>query len=245
VELGALDVEPTPEGVAALLPDDVAPAAVADALRVTPLSISPATSRDDGSVWLLTPGPVRVGSFDLVPPGHGRSDDAIVLSDRPAFGTGRHPTTALCLELLDEALEIAIPSALLDVGTGSGILALAALRRGVPSAVGLDLDEDALHAAAENARLNDLSGRLHLVAGGPASVHGRWPIVLANVQAAPLMEMAPDLARRVAHGGRLVLSGVPAAMAPDVTAAYRHQGMRHHDTRTRLGWSALEFQPSW
>src|SRR6185436_8647169 len=110
-----------------------------------------------------------------------------------AFGTGLHPTTALCLETLQEELEVARPSAVLDVGTGSGVLALAALLLGVPQAHGIDIDDEALRVVAENARVNGLEARLELSRDGPETLSGAWPLVFANVLPAPLMEMAPAL----------------------------------------------------
>ena len=79
------------------------------------------------------------------------------LIDAAAFGTGLHPTTALCLEALEEEVGIAAPDAVLDVGTGSGVLALGALMLGVPRALGIDIDDEALRIAAENARINACS----------------------------------------------------------------------------------------
>jgi len=125
------------------------------------------------------------------------------------------------------------------------VLALAALLMGVPRALGLDLDAEALRAAAENARLNALDGRLQLVLGGPDAVAGAWPLVVANVLAAPLVELAPVLVRRVGHHGRLVLSGIPSSVEPDVDRAYRRLGMRRVRAQSRAGWSALVLQASW
>jgi ribosomal protein L11 methyltransferase len=133
----------------------------------------------------------------------------------------------------------------LDIGTGSGILALAALHWGVPRVVAIDIDGDAVRVAAENARVNALAARLHLVHGGPDVLSGSWPLVLANVLAAPLMDMAPALALRVGGSGRLVLSGIRASLAADVEQAYRRVGMRQVGARTRDGWSALIFHASW
>ena len=107
------------------------------------------------------------------------------------------PTTALCIEMLEEVLAVERIANVLDVGTGSGILALAALKMGVPQAVGVDIAADALKVAAENASLNGLSDRLELIHGGADAVTGVWPVGLANVLAAPLIEMAPLLVRRV------------------------------------------------
>ena len=137
VELGALDVERSPGGgIAALMPDGVAPEQVALALGVADLSISPAVGRDAGSVWTLSPRPTRIGRLRIVPADAGPEPGVLRLTDSAAFGTGLHPTTAMCLEAIEEALEPAPPGALLDVGTGSGVLALAALLMGVPQALG-------------------------------------------------------------------------------------------------------------
>ncbi len=232
VQLGALDVEPLNDGLAAIMPDAVTPDVVAHSLGVSSVTVSPAVGRDDDSVWLLSPRAVRIGGVRIV--------------DSPAaFGTGHHPTTALCLEAIEDTLSIAVPDSVLDFGTGSGILALSALMMGVPAAVGLDIDSDALKIAAENARLNNLSDRLQLVLGGPAAVNGTWPLVVANVLAAPLIEMAPVLVRRIGHRGRLILSGIPMSLESEVTQAYRRLGMRQIHWETRGGWTVLVVEASW
>ncbi|HZI80421.1 MAG TPA: 50S ribosomal protein L11 methyltransferase [Vicinamibacterales bacterium] len=234
IDLGALDVEPTPgAGVAALMPDRVTPAEVMAALGTGELAVSPAVPRDAGSVWVLSARPIRIGSHELR------------LVDAGAFGTGLHPTTALCLDALEDAIGATPPDHVLDVGTGSGVLALAALVLGVPRATGIDVDEDAIRVAAENARLNGLDRRLRLTRGGPESITGTWPLVLANVLAAPLIEMAPALVRRVGRRGRLVLSGIPAGVAADVDQAYRRLGMQGVRTASRGGWTALVLHATW
>ena len=246
VELGALDVEQVPGGgIAALMPDGVAPDALALALGADDISISAAIGRDAGSVWTLSPRPTRIGRLRIVPADAGAEPGVLRLTDSAAFGTGRHPTTVMCLEAIEEALQPSPPGALLDVGTGSGVLALAALLMGVPRALGLDIDADALRAAADNARLNRLDARLQLACGGPDAVTGSWPLVVANLLAAPLVELAPVLARRVGHHGRLVLSGIPSSVEPDVERAYRHQGLQRVRAQSREGWSALVLQASW
>lgn len=245
VALGALDVDASDAAVAAVLPDSVPAQTVADALAPGVVTTSAAVGRDDGSVWILNPRPTQVGSLLLVPAHLPAPPGALRLGDGPAFGTGLHVTTALCLEAFDDLLETTQPASMLDVGTGSGVLALAALLHGVPTAVGLDIDPAALVVAAENAQLNGVTGRLQLLLGGPEAVDGRWPLVMANVLAAPLMDMAATLVQRVAHGGELVLSGVHSAVASDVERAYRRLGMRHVRTESRGGWSLLLLRPSW
>jgi ribosomal protein L11 methyltransferase len=248
IELGALDVESSgTASLAVLLPDSVAPEQLARALGLDAgaISISPAVGRDAGSVWVLSPRPVRVGRLHIVPAHAEPAPDTLRLLDRGAFGTGLHPTTALCLEALDDAVGAARPDAVLDVGTGSGVLALAALMMGVPRALGTDMDDEALVVAAENARINALEDRLQLARGGPETVTGTWPLVLANVVPGPLIEMAPALVRRVGHQGELVLSGIPVSVEPDVDRVYRRLGMRRVRGNARAGWVALVWQASW
>ena len=248
VELGAIDVELAAEGgISALMPDSVAPDRIARALDVAAgnISISPAVGRDADSVWVLSPRAIRIGRLHIVPASSEAETGVLRLVDAAAFGTGLHATTAMCLEALEEAVDIGPPDAVLDVGTGSGVLALAALMMGVPRAHGIDIEDEALRVAAENARINGLDQRLQLTPGGPEAVTGTWPLVLANLLPGPLIEMAPDLARRVGHHGQLVLSGIPTSVEPDVDRVYRHLGMRRLRVKSRAGWVALVLQASW
>lgn len=233
VALGALDVESADIGLFALMPDAAIPARVASALGSSDFSITAAVGRDEGSVWTLRPRPVRVGPID------------VLLTDSPVFGTGRHPTTALCLELLSEIVASDAPRTLLDVGTGSGVLAIAALKLGVPRAVAIDVDEAAIRAAAENANLNGVNDRLQLEHGGPGSVTGAFPLVVANVLPAPLLEMAPMLVRHVAPRGCVVLSGIPRGLDAEVAHAYCRLGLYHVRTTARAEWTALLLRASW
>jgi ribosomal protein L11 methyltransferase len=246
IDLGALDAEQLDDGsIAAVMPDRISREEIASAVGAQHFSISPAAGRDDGSVWVLSPRPVQIGRIRIVPSPADASPNALRLIDSEAFGTGLHPTTALCLEALEEAALNQQPEAVLDVGTGTGVLALAALMLGVPRAVGIDIDGDALRVAAENARINMLHERIELTRGGPETIGGTWPLVLANVLAAPLIAMAPTLVRRVGHHGRLVLSGIPTTLEQDVSEAYRRLGMQHLRTASRAGWVALVMHPSW
>jgi ribosomal protein L11 methyltransferase len=234
IDLGALDAEVSHDGsLAAVMPDSVTPEQLASMPGIEQLAVSAATGRDDGSVWVINVRPVRVGLH------------TVKLVDAPAFGTGVHPTTALCLEAIKEIVSVALPNSLLDVGTGSGVLALAALMLGVPRATGIDVDLRALDVASENARVNELGDRLELIHGGPAAAAGRWPLVVANVLAAPLIEMAPELVRRVGHRGQLVLSGVASSMEREVERGYSRLGMRPAQVKSRSGWVALVLDASW
>lgn len=245
VGLGALDVEASDAGVAALMPDHVVPAVVNEALDGRAMTMSAATARDNGSIWLLAPRATRVGRVVVVPPGAAAEPEAIRIDDAGAFGTGHHPTTRLCLDALDEEIHAAMPGRVLDVGTGSGILAIAALRLGVPRAVGLDIDGGALAAAAHNARLNGVADRLRLVRGGPESVSGAWPLLVANILAAPLVAMAPLLARRLAHRGTLILSGIAGTLEAEVRVACERSGLQVVRAAAHGGWVALVARTSW
>jgi ribosomal protein L11 methylase PrmA len=245
VQFGALDVEPVDDGLAAILPDGVTPDTVAGALGVSSIAVSAVVARDNGSVWLLRPRVVRIAGVLIAPPEAVAPSNALRLIDSNTFGTGHHPTTALCIEAIEEILTVERVDSVLDVGTGSGVLALTALILGVPQAVGVDIDADALKVAAENARLNKLENWLQLILGGPHVVHGSWPLIVANVLAAPLIELAPVLVPRLASRGRLVLSGIQSSLESEVRQAYQHFGVWHINSKTRSGWTVVMAQASW
>jgi ribosomal protein L11 methyltransferase len=238
VDLGALDIDTVPGGVAAILPDHVAPGHIPSSLGRS-IHVTPARGRDDGSVWIVNPRPVRIGALEIRPADGLARANTLRMLDGAAFGTGLHPTTALCLEALQHEVSASSPARVLDVGTGSGILALAALSVGVPHVTAIDSDADAVRVAAHNAQLNGLRSRIHLVQCRPGALGGGWPLVLANILAAPLIAMASPLSQHVARGGRLILSGIQQSLARDVEHAYRRVGMRHVSTQTRDGWTAL------
>jgi len=145
--------------------------------------------------------------------------DAVVVRLDPglAFGTGTHPTTALCLEAL-AALDLTHKS-FVDYGCGSGILAIAALKLGARHAVCVDLDPQALLAARDNAAGNDVSGRL--ATQSPAAPLPAADCVVANILAGTLLELRPVLTSACKPGGTLLLSGILRAQEHDIVAAYR------------------------
>jgi ribosomal protein L11 methyltransferase len=153
-----------------------------------------------------------------------------------AFGTGEHPTTALCLTWLTE--QPLAGKTVLDYGTGSGILAMAALKLGAARATGVDIDPKAVEIARENLALNDLADRF--TAGTPEENPAgfRADIVLANILANPLRELAPRLAALVKPGGKLALAGMLAEQADEVAAAYAG-AFDLHTRRERHGWTLL------
>lgn len=163
--------------------------------------------------------------------------EAIVLRLDPglAFGTGAHPTTALCLEWLDGAELTA--QRVLDYGCGSGVLAIAALLLGAAAADALDLDPQALQATAANARANQVREKLKLVDAGELQEQ-HYDLVLANILSGPLLQLAPALCRCLRVGGQLVLSGLLESQAAEVRAAYEPQ-IHWEPAATQAGWVRL------
>ncbi|HOU54346.1 MAG TPA: 50S ribosomal protein L11 methyltransferase [Myxococcota bacterium] len=196
--------------------------------------------QDWNAQWKASWQPVTVGRVRIVPtfieaPGPW---EGLILRLDPgmAFGTGTHVTTATCLEFLQEVLTPPRPIEVLDVGTGSGILALAALGLGARGALGVDLDPDALEEARRNARRNGLEDRLRLSSRPLAGDEGEFPLVLANLLAPVLVHLAAPLARVTAPGGHLVTSGVLEDQQPEVQAALSRQGIHPRAIRSREGW---------
>lgn len=167
--------------------------------------------------------PIRVNDrLWIVPSWHAAPDpDAInlVLDPGLAFGTGSHPTTFLCLQWLSETLRggPGTQLSLLDYGCGSGILGIAAAKLGAASVLGVDIDENALIAARDNAANNGVAISLR---HSREKLDERFDIVVANILTNPLCVLAPLLVGRLAPGGRLALSGVLASQAEQVIAAY-------------------------
>ncbi|MFP7723116.1 50S ribosomal protein L11 methyltransferase [Lysobacter sp. A3-1-A15] len=157
-----------------------------------------------------------------LPAGADTADAAVVRLDPGlAFGSGTHPTTALCLQWLDElADEGALDGArVLDFGCGSGILALAALKLGARDATGIDNDPQAITATLDNARRNGEQDRLSATLPEDAA-DGVYPVVVANILASALVDLADVIAARVAPGGHIALSGILAGQEHEVIARY-------------------------
>jgi len=177
--------------------------------------------RDWEREWLRDFGPMRFGDrLWVCPRGTTPPDpDAIVVELDPglAFGTGTHPTTALCLSWLDSLpLE---GRTVIDYGAGSGILAIAALKLGARRAVAYDIDPQAVLATRENAEANDVADRLGVTIRKNDLEHPA-DVVIANILAGPLVELATEILDLTITGGTLALSGILSAQVPEVSRAY-------------------------
>jgi len=174
--------------------------------------------------WRRGFGPQRIGDRLLLRPSweeaETRAGDVVLTIDpENAFGSGDHETTRLVLTLLEQC--IAGGERVLDVGCGSGILSIAAVRLGAASAVAIDIDEDAAAVTRRNAELNGVAERIEVSTAPLADVGGAFDIVLANIETRVLIGMPDALRARVAPGGFLVLSGILQHERDLLLAAYR------------------------
>lgn len=165
----------------------------------------------------------------------------VIIEPGRAFGTGHHGTTEGCLVLLEEALAAAPGAAVLDIGTGTGILAIAALKLGAPTVLAIDVDPDAVSAAQVNGGRNGCAG-LRVRLAEPQEIPDRFPLVLANLLTHTHLALAPQYTRLVAPGGSLVLGGMLQDEDGRVSDALAGAGFT---TRSRLaleGWASLRLE---
>ena len=192
--------------------------------------------------------PVRAGRI-FVHGSHDReqrlpSDIAIEIEAGLAFGTGHHGTTKGCLLAFVDELKMRTPRHVLDVGTGTGILAFAAAKVLKRPVVAGDIDPEAVRVARENARLNGIAAWMRLYVGpgirnAEADRPGHFDLVFANILAKPLRMLAPSLARVASDDGTIILSGLLYRDVPGVLSAYAHQGWYLQRRYNLDGWAAL------
>lgn len=195
--------------------------------------------------------PVRAGGF-VVHGSHDRDEPregemAIEIEAGLAFGTGHHGTTSGCLEMLEQVVRQEKPRNALDLGTGSAVLAIAVAKLAHIPVLATDIDPVATDVAADNVRLNGASDYVETeTATGfdhPVfAARGPFDLVIANILAGPLIELAPSMVQHVAPGGSIILSGILDRQGDAVLAAYTNQGFRHIRTLLREGWVTLHLK---
>ena len=201
---------------------------------------------DWAECWKQFYHPRRIGKTLVICPSWERHDPApeermLVLDSGMAFGTGYHASTALCMELLEEHLLVASAPRVLDVGIGSGILSISALLLGADRVLGVDHDPVAVRVARENLELNALGDRAEVrqFEGVP---DGSFDLILANLVAQVLVDLADDLACAVARGGRLVAGGIVEERRDEVVRALQAGGLELEAELEREAWVGLRLR---
>jgi ribosomal protein L11 methyltransferase len=240
-------------------------------LRIEDLQVETRQEEDWANAWKEFYQVHRLGKRTVIKPpwqAYEPEPDDIIIEIDPgmAFGTGLHPTTRLCLLFLEDILPPLAHENIkaVDVGTGSGILAIAAAKLGAGLVVGVDTDQVAVQAAAENVARNNLSDKIILARGSLAvelggtanggfysfpeedqqtppelAQHLPFRLVIANIIARVLIFLAPHFAGALEQGGMLVSSGIISEKADEVTAAFEAAGLKVEERRQEGDWVAL------
>jgi ribosomal protein L11 methyltransferase len=212
--------------------------------------------RDWQESWKRFFRPLRVTRRIVIRPRwepyEGMGNDIVIAIDPGmAFGTGLHATTRLCLANLEREIDRTsrgrrarggLETSLLDVGTGSGILAIAAAMLGAKPVVGIDTDPDAIEVARRNARINDVDPMVRIGSEDLEAVDGSFYLVVANIDLPTLSEIRRLLTEHVAQGGRLILSGLLVEEGEGLKATFQQGGVRFVREASREGWSCLVFE---
>ncbi len=194
--------------------------------------------RKNFSLTLLTEQTLVVPSWQDLPEGETRL--GIRIYPGQGFGTGTHETTRLAAVALEKEIEDETGSlSVLDVGTGSGILAILAAKRGADRIVALDIDEEALANARENCAHNQVNGQISLVSHPLTRIEETFTLIVANIIAPVLLQMAPEFPRLLKSGGRLILSGILVDQIPELTKTYADLGFFLKPTETMNDWAAF------
>ena len=162
----------------------------------------------------------------------------LILDPGLAFGTGGHETTSLCLEALDERVRGG--ERVLDIGTGSGILAIAALKLGAGSAEGVDIDPVAVRTAGENAALNGVADKLTVLVGDLSDkASGRYDIITANIVANAIISLAPAVPGLMAENATFIASGIIDSRKDEVIAGLEQAGLAVVEVKEKRGWECI------
>jgi ribosomal protein L11 methyltransferase len=212
---------------------------------------------DWASSWKVHFKPARIGRRLVIKPSwedYAPLPGDLIMEMDPgmAFGTGTHPTTRLCLETLEDIADcrgefdghFTASAAVLDVGTGSGVLAMAAVLLMNVRADAIDIDEDAVQVARDNIAANALSERISVSATPLAAMEGPYGIVIANIIAEELVRLAEDLIRPLAPGGLLLLSGILEERLHLVTERFTAAGLTLQAVRRCEEWCSAAYRRS-
>lgn len=204
--------------------------------------------QDWAQTWKTFFKPMRLTKRIVIKPSWedftGKGEDVVLEIDPGlAFGTGSHPTTYLCLQALEDMIlnrqfRSKFPRVkVLDVGTGTGILGMAAARLGAHPVKAIDVDREAVQVATENVKKNTLEDKLEVSNQALAEVTGKFPLILANILYQELIDICPLLFERVEQDGILILSGILSEQVDSLLDIYRKQGFKTLSISQREGWA--------
>ena len=215
----------------------------------TPPTVSVVRNEDWANNWKVHFKPVRIGCRLVIKPTWEeyqplQGDLVIQIDPGMAFGTGAHPTTRMCLESLERICFSEsggrLPAAVLDVGTGSGVLSIAAALMGATLITAVDIDPEAIRVTQENLQLNGMGELVDASTTDLGQLTGEYGVVVANILAEELVRLSAQLIARLAPGGWLILSGILTEKAEFVRAGF--PGLTPVDSPTEAEWSCLTFR---
>jgi ribosomal protein L11 methyltransferase len=198
---------------------------------------------DWANSWKAYYKPVRVSERIVIKPtweDYPSSPGELVIELDPgmAFGTGTHPTTVMCIKLLEKIIQGG--ETVFDIGTGSGVLAVTAAKLGAQAVKAVDIDEIAVKAASENVILNDVSDVVEVMTGNLLDrVQGQADIVVANIVADVIIKVCPDAVKAVRKGGQFIASGIIDTRKEDVLAAVQKNGLVIMEVCQEGDWVSL------
>ena len=207
------------------------------------LSFADVNEEDWSTAWKKYYHPTKIGDRLVIVPCWEEYETApnevrVTLDPGMAFGTGTHETTRLCMRLLDKTVKP--ENTVLDIGTGSGILAITALLLGAKSAVGVDIDSVAVRVAQENADLNGVGGKITLLCGGlTEQVSGTYDIICANIVADVILRLSSVVTQFMHKDSVLLVSGIIEERCEEIKQALTKQGLAVHEVLTENGWAAI------
>ena len=219
---------------------------VTEAGQEQSLSVTRVPAQDWNEAWARSVKPLRIGRFVIRPSWEaatlGPRDLEIILDPKQAFGTGHHATTRMLLEWLQQAVRGG--EQILDVGTGSAILAMAAVKLGAASAVGVEIDPIAADCAKEYVELNHLADRIEIVTGTLAELSQQQTtphLVLANLDRQTVLSLAEDLASVASGGARVLVSGILVEQESEIVERFSRLGLVCISRRDDDGWVVMQF----
>lgn len=207
------------------------------------IEMTSVNEEDWSTAWKKYYHPTKIGKNIVVVPcweDYTKALNEVIVTLDPgmAFGTGTHETTRLCMQLLEEC--ITKDSTMLDIGTGSGILAITSLLLGAKSAIGVDIDELSVKVAGQNADLNNVGGKISLVCGDlTEKISGTYDVLTANIVADVIIRLSSDVKQFMHEGSTLIVSGIIDERCDEVVAALTNAGLTIQKRVDENGWVAL------